>query len=114
TVQPEITRGVIVTAIVLTAFSLVFELGINFPLLIKGSTSFSTVTYMAMIFLLPFPLPVIGALAVLISDLRERKPWQSLLFNPGNYALTFGISSLVWWLFAGERLLMEIPFTLTS
>lgn len=113
-VQPEVTRSVIVTAIVLTAFSLVFELGINFPLLIKGSTSFSTVSYMAMIFLLPFPLPVIGALVVLLSDLRERKPWQSLLFNPANYALTFGISSLVWWLYAGNRTLGEIPFSVSS
>lgn len=114
TVRPEITGDVMITAAVLIFFSLVFELGINFPLLIKGSTSFSTVSYMAMIFLLPFPLPVIGALVVLLSDLREHKPWQSLLFNPANYALTFGFSSLVWWLYAGDRTLGQIPFTIPS
>lgn len=114
-VRPEITQGVIVTAIILTIISLVFEFGIAFPLLISGSTSFSTVSYMAMIFMLPFPLPpILGALIVFSNDVWERKPLRSLIFNPANYALTFGISSLIWYLYSGGRSIAELPPSIWS
>src|SRR5687767_1365703 len=55
-VQPELTQEIIITAVVLGLISLLLEF-IDFPLLISGDTSFSTVAYMAMVVMLPFPLP---------------------------------------------------------
>ena len=47
----ELTQRIVITAAVLTVLSLLLEF-IDFPLLISGGTSFSTVTYMAMVFML--------------------------------------------------------------
>lgn len=114
-VSPEITRGVIITAVLLSIVSLALEIGIAFPLLISGATSFSTVTYMAMIFMLPFPLPAIaGAAVVLVHDLLNRKPWTHVVFNAANYALTFGVSSLLWHVLSDGNSLLTLPFNLMS
>lgn len=114
-VSPDLTRSVIVTTAVLSIVSLALEMGITFPLLISGSTSFSTVTYMAMIFMLPFPVPAIaGAAIILIHDLLGRKPWTHLLFNSANYGLTFGVSSLLWHVLSDSNSLLEMPFHVMS
>jgi hypothetical protein len=111
-VPVDLTTEILVVAALLGLLSLIFEVGISFPLLITGATSFSTVTFMAMIFLLPFPLPaVLGAIVVLTNDLWERKPLKSLIFNPANYALTFGIASLIWHRYSDGRALHELPLT---
>lgn len=112
-VRPDLTREVIIAIIVLGTVSLILELGIDFPLLISGSTSFSTVSYMAMIFLLPFPIPpIIGGIVIFLSDLRGRKSWIHLVFNSSNYILTFGVSSLIWHLYSDGRTLQTIPRSL--
>ncbi len=114
-VPVEVTTGLLVTAALLAILSLIFEVGIAFPLLINGTTSFSTVTFMAMVFLLPFPTPaVIGAVVVIINDLWERKPLRSLVFNFSNYALTFGLASLAWHYFSHGRRIHELPLTVES
>lgn len=110
-VPPTMTQDVLLRLAALLILAFIFELGVAFPLLIQGSTSFSTVPYMAMVFMLPFPLPILGASVVLINDLRDRKPWTSLVFNPANYALTFGLSSFLWYLYAGHGTLQDIPMT---
>src|SRR5690606_19248735 len=66
TVSPELTREIILTTIILSTVSLALEMGITFPLLISGATSFSTVTYVAMIFMLPFPIPAIAGAAMML------------------------------------------------
>jgi hypothetical protein len=115
TVSPELTRDVILTTIILTSVSLALEMGITFPLLISGLTSFSTVTYMAMIFMLPFPIPAIaGALSVMVTDITGRKPWTNIVFNAANYALTFGSASLIWHLLSGGNSLLTLPFHVMS
>ncbi len=115
TVPVELTTEIVVIAAVLVILSLIFEIGIAFPLLITGATSFSTVTFMAMIFLLPFPLPaLLGAVVVLVNDLWERKPLKSVIFNPSNYALTFGLTSLIWFWYSNGRPLHELPLTIQS
>lgn len=111
---PALDQDTLIRLALLIALSLAFELGVSFPLFIQGSTSFSTVSYMAMIFMLPFPLPILGASIVFINDLRDKKPLVSLLFNPCNYALTFGLSSLVWHLYAGGNTLDNISLSFTS
>jgi putative nucleotidyltransferase with HDIG domain len=112
---PAFTREVVIAVLVLSAVSFFLELGIDFRLLISGSTSFSTVSYMAMIFLLPFPIPPIaGALVVLVSDIRSRKRWFSLIFNAANYVLTFGITSLIWHLYSGGRTLVDLPLSFVT
>lgn len=112
---PEFTRSVIITTLLLSISSLALEIGITFPLLINGATSFSTVTYMAMIFMLPFPIPAAaGATIVFIVDLIGRKPWTHPVFNSANYALTFGISSLLWHVLSGGNSLLTMPFTVWS
>lgn len=114
-VSPELTQSIIITTILLSITSLALEIGISFPLLISGATSFSTVTYMAMIFMLPFPIPAIaGGLIVFAADLTGRKPWTHLVFNSSNYALTFGISSLLWHVLSGGNSLLSLPFNLMS
>ncbi len=111
----EITTALLVTAALLGILSLIFEVGIAFPLLIHGATSFSTVTFMAMIFLLPFPTPaLLGAIVVLVNDIWERKPFRSLVFNFSNYALTFGLASFAWYYFSDGRALHELPLTIES
>lgn len=113
--SPELTRSIILTTIILSTVSLALEMGITFPLLIAGATSFSTVAYVAMIFMLPFPLPAIaGALVMLIVDITQRKPLVHMLFNSSNYALTFGISSLVWHLLNGGNTLLTLPIHVMS
>ncbi|HUG14050.1 MAG TPA: HD-GYP domain-containing protein [Thermomicrobiales bacterium] len=107
----ELTRTIIITAIVLGLISMILEL-IDFPLLIGGETSFSTVAYMAMVFLLPFPLAAIVGLAVVVcADLRVRKAPAFLIFNASNYTLTLGLSSLLWYLAYGTRQLHELPMS---
>ena len=114
-VPVEVTTGLLITAALLGVLSLIFEVGIAFPLLINGATSFSTVTFMAMVFLLPFPTPaVLGAIVVVINDLWERKPLRSLIFNFSNYALTFGLASLAWHYFSDGRAIHELPLTAES
>lgn len=111
----ELTTELIIIAVVLGILSLIFEVGISFPLLITGATSFSTVTFMAMIFLLPFPLPaLLGAIIVAVNDLWERKPIKGLIFNPANYALTFGVSSYIWYRYSDGRALHELPLSFGS
>ncbi|CAN5223019.1 HD-GYP domain-containing protein [soil metagenome] len=113
--SPEFTRDVIVTALLLSVISLALELSITFPLLINGGTSFSTVAYMAMIFMLPFPLPAIaGAAIVFTSDVVQRRSRAALLFNSSNYALTFGVSSLLWHVLSGGNSLLTLPFHIMS
>lgn len=115
TVSPELTRDIIFATIVLSTVSLALELGITFPLLIAGATSFSTVAYVAMIFMLPFPIPAIaGALVMLVVDIFGRKPLTHLFFNSSNYALTFGISSLLWHVLSGGDSLLELPIHILS
>lgn len=115
TVSPELTRDIIIATIVLSSVSLALEMGITFPLLISGGTSFSTVTYMAMIFMLPFPIPAIaGAAVVLVADTSGRKPLTHVCFNSANYALTFGISSLLWHVLSGGNSLLNMPFHVMS
>lgn len=115
TVSPELTREIILTTIILSTVSLALEMGITFPLLISGATSFSTVTYVAMIFMLPFPIPAIaGAAVMLLVDLAGRKPWTHVVFNTSNYALTFGISSLLWHVLSGGHSLVTLPFHIMS
>ncbi|MEZ4520836.1 MAG: HD-GYP domain-containing protein [Thermomicrobiales bacterium] len=111
----EVSAGLLLTAALLGILSLIFEVGIAFPLLIHGATSFSTVTFMAMVFLLPFPTPaIIGAVVVVINDLWERKPLRSLIFNFSNYALTFGLASWAWYSYSNGRLIHELPLTIES
>lgn len=114
-VSVEVTTGLLITAALLGILSLIFEVGIAFPLLIHGATSFSTVTFMAMIFLLPFPTPaILGAVVVIINDLWERKPIRSLVFNFSNYTLTFGLASFAWYYFSDGRAIHELPLTVES
>jgi len=102
-------RDVLITAAVLSILSLALEF-IEFPLLIGGQTSFSTVTFVVIIFLLPFPLPaIVGALVVLAADLRAKRPLLILIFNAANFALTFGISSLIWHATYGSKPISELP-----
>ena len=109
TVDTDWDRQILLAAAVLGLLSLALEF-IEFPLLIGGQTSFSTVTFVAIIFLLPFPLPaIVGALVVLAADLRAKRPLLILLFNAANFALTFGISSLIWHLTYGSMPLSELP-----
>ncbi len=110
-VSPDFTSDLLFRLAVLLLLSFIFELRINFPLFIQGSTSFSTVSFAAMIFLLPFPLPILGAVVVLFNDMLERKPAVSVAFNFSNYALTFGLSSLIWYLYAGHQTLNEIALS---
>lgn len=114
-VSPDITRDIVFTTAILSTVSLALEMGITFPLLIAGATSFSTIAYVAMIFMLPFPVPAVaGALVMLIVDLSQRKPWTHVLFNSSNYALTFGISSLLWHVLSGGNSLLTLPFNIMS
>jgi hypothetical protein len=114
TVELDLDRQIILTAVVLGFVSLLLEL-IDFPLLIGGSTSFSTVTFIAMVFLLPYPLPaIVGMLVVVIVELRVRKPLLMLMFNASNFALTFGVSSLIWHLTYGANSVDELPFTVDA
>jgi hypothetical protein len=114
TVRPDLDREIILTAVVLGLLSLILEF-IDFPLLIGGATSFSTVTFIAMVFMLPYPLPaIVGVIAVVAADLRGRKPVLMLLFNASNYALTFGVSSLIWHLTYGGNSLAELPSSLAA
>jgi len=110
-VPPSIDREIIITTIVLGLLSLVLEF-IDFPQLIQSDNSFSTVTYIAMVFMLPSPLPaIVGVLVVLIVDLRYRRKLLVLIFNASNFALTLGISSLLWHLTYGKNPLAELPST---
>lgn len=112
--RPELTREIIITAVILAIISLVLEFGVDFRLLISGSTSFSTVSYVAMIFMLPFPLPALaGGCIILLSDLRARKVPSHLALNFANYTLTLGIASLIWHLYAHGRPLTDLPRSLT-
>lgn len=109
TLDISLSRGIVVTALVLGLSSLALEF-IDFPLLIGGDTSFSTVTYMAMVFMLPFPLAaVVGVLTVLIADIRNRKQALTILFNASNFALTFGLTGLIWYLAFGDIPLNHAP-----
>ncbi len=109
--QPTVDRELIITAAVLGLVSLILEF-IDFPLLIGGATSFSTVTFIAMVFMLPFPYPaIIGALVIVAADLRTRKPLQVMVFNASNFVLTLGISSLIWRLTYGTESISALPFT---
>ena len=111
---PELDRAIILTALILALISLVLEFGVDFRLLISGSTSFSTVSYIAMIFMLPFPLPALaGGGIILLSDLRARKVPSHLALNFANYTLTLGVASLIWHLYAHGRALDELPRSLT-
>lgn len=111
-VDITITRSIVITALVLGLLSLALEF-IDFPLLIGGDTSFSTVTYMAMVFMLPFPLAaVVGVITVLIADVRNRKQLFTMLFNVSNFALTFGLTSLIWYLAFGNTPLDHAPASL--
>lgn len=113
-VDADLTRKVIITAVVLGLFALLLEF-IDFPLLISGETSFSTVAYMAMVFLLPFPLPaIVGVIVVLGADIRDRKPLRPLIFNAANFALTLGLPSLLWYAYHGARPLKELSFSVLS
>lgn len=113
-VEIDLTRDIIITAIVLGIISLILEF-IDFPLLISGDTSFSTVAYMAMVFLLPFPLPaIVGAIVVIGADLRVRKPPTFLIFNAANFTLTLGLSSLLWYLAYGNRHLTDLSMAIES
>ncbi|RIK39751.1 MAG: hypothetical protein DCC58_14840 [Chloroflexi bacterium] len=110
-VRPELTREVIITFLILSILSLILEF-VAFPLLVDGDTSFSTVAYVATIFLLPFPLPaIIGALVIATVELRNRRPVRFLVFNAANFALTLGISSLIWHAVAGAPDLTEIAYS---
>ncbi|HEX5164317.1 MAG TPA: HD-GYP domain-containing protein [Thermomicrobiales bacterium] len=106
---PVIDRDILITAAVLGVISLLLEF-IDFPLLIGGATSFSTVAYIAMVFMLPFPLPaIVGAAVVLAADLRTRRPMFAMVFNAANFVLTFGVSSLIWHLTYGSKSIAELP-----
>lgn len=112
--DPDLTREVIITAVILAVISLVLEFGVDFRLLISGSTSFSTVSYVAMIFMLPFPLPALaGGCIILLSDLRARKVPSHLALNFANYTLTLGVASLIWHLYAHGQPLTDLPRSLT-
>lgn len=112
TVPIELTRSVIITALVLGLISMALEL-IDFPLLIGGETSFSTVAYVTMVFLLPFPLPaIVGMIVVICADLRVRKAPAFMIFNASNFALTLGLSSLVWYLAYGTRRIHELSVSI--
>jgi hypothetical protein len=107
--RPVIDRDILITAAVLGLISLLLEF-IDFPLLIGGATSFSTVTYIAMVFMLPFPLPaIVGAAVVLAADLRTRRPLFAMVFNAANFVLTFGVSSLIWHLSYGSKTIADLP-----
>jgi hypothetical protein len=109
--QLVVDREILLTAAVLGLISLLLEF-IDFPLLIGGATSFSTVTYIAMVFMLPFPLPaIVGVAVVLAADLRTRRPLYAMTFNAANFVLTFGISSLIWHLSYGSKPIDELPVT---
>jgi hypothetical protein len=111
TVPIELTRTVVITALVLGLTSMVLEL-VDFPLLIGGENSFSTAAYVAMVFLLPFPLPAIVALIVVaFADLRVRKALPFLLFNASNFTLTLGLSSLIWYLAYGTQKIHEVSIS---
>ncbi len=113
--QPELTRTVITAAVILGMVSLILESGIRFNLTVAGVTSFSTVSYMAMIFVLPYPLPpLIGAVTVLLSDLRLRKHWTSLIFNASNFSLTLGITSLIWYYYSDGKSLMSVSSSIST
>jgi hypothetical protein len=113
-VDVNLTETMLVTAVVLGLFSLLLEF-IDFPLMINGDTSFSTVAYMAMIFMLPFPVPmVVGVLVVIASDIHGRSPLSATIFNASNFALTFGLSSLIWYAYHGPEPLGEMPFSFLS
>lgn len=110
----DLTRAIIITALILGLSSLILEF-IDFPLLIGGETSFSTVAYTAMVFLLPFPLPaIVGPLAVIGADLRVRKAPAFLIFNASNFTLTLGLSSLLWYLAYGTKRIDELPVSIFS
>jgi hypothetical protein len=110
-VRPEITSNVLLTFVVLSILSLVLEF-VAFPLLIDGDNSFSTVTYIASIFLLPFPLPaLIGGLVIASVELKNRRPARFLVFNAANFALTLGISSLIWHSVSGATSLTDIEYS---
>jgi len=101
-VDVELTRSVLLTAVVLGLASLALEF-IDFPLVIGGETSFSTVAYMAMVFMLPYPIAaIVGMATVIIADLRNRKQILSILFNASNFGLTFGLTGLIWYLVYGN------------
>ena len=107
----ELSHRVILTTLILTAIGLLLEF-IDFPLLISGETSSSTVAYMAMVFMLPFPLAALAcALVVVAADVRAHHKFLSLLFNAANFALTLGLSSFVWHTLGGSEQLHEAPFT---
>jgi hypothetical protein len=113
-VNHEITRDILIAALTLGIISLILEF-VDFPLLISGDTSFSTVAYIAMVFMLPFPLPaIVGAVVIFGADLRHRKPVPTLAFNASNFALTLGLSSLVWYAVYGTRSIGELPLSLTA
>jgi len=112
TIEIELTQSILLTAILLGLTSLALEF-IDFPLLIGGDTSFSTVAYMAMVFMLPFPLAaVVGVLTVLIADIRNRKQVLTILFNASNFALTFGLTGLIWYLVFGDITVDHAPASL--
>jgi signal transduction histidine kinase len=109
TIDVDITRSVILIAVILGTLSLALEF-IDFPLLIGGDTSFSTVTYMAMVFMLPFPLAaIVGVITVLIADIRHGKQLLTMLFNASNFALTFGLTGLIWYLAFGNIAVDQAP-----
>lgn len=113
-VDVEVTRSILITAAVLGLASLALEF-IDFPLVIGGETSFSTVAYMAMVFMLPFPIAaIVGMITVIIADLRNRKQILSILFNASNFALTFGLTGLIWYLVFGNIPVTEAPSTLLT
>lgn len=113
-IRPELTQEVLITFIVLSIVSLVLEF-VAFPMLVDGDSSFSTVAYVATIFLLPFPLPaLIGALVIATVELKHRRPLRFLVFNAANFALTLGISSLIWHTLGNGAALTEIEFSATA
>jgi hypothetical protein len=114
TVDHEISRSVVATALTLGIISLILDF-VDFPMLISSDTSFSTIAYIAMVFMLPFPVAaVIGAIVVLSADLRHGKPAPTLAFNASNFALTLGLSSLIWYLMYGTRPLSDLPVSITA
>lgn len=111
-VQPPINREIIITAIIIGFLSLALEF-IDFPQLINSDTSFSTVIFTAMVFMLPYPMPaIVSVLVVVVADLRIRRQFQVLVFNASNFALTLGISSLLWHLTYGSKSIGELPVSL--
>ena len=110
-VQVEYTRQLVITLVAVATFSLLLET-VEFPLLIDGDTSFSTVAYTAMVFLLPFPLPAVTAAVVVVAaDIHARRPIRSAIFNASNFVLTLGLSSLIWHTLGGGTPIADAPFT---